>query len=60
MPSDGSYEEKRAGEEAGTRASEPPPSVKADSAAVSVLFQRGRDRREDWRVRERKREKRDR
>jgi hypothetical protein len=35
-------------------------SVKADLAAVSVLFQRGRDRREGWRVREKKREKRDR
>ena len=44
----------------GGPALEPPPSVKADSAAVSVLFRRGRDRREGRRVRERKQEKRDR
>ncbi len=44
----------------GARKSEPPQSVKADSAAVSVLFKRGRNKREGWRVRERKREKRDR
>ncbi len=65
MPSEGSHEEKRVGEKAAAKVRgeqervSPHQDVKADLAAVSVLSQRGRDRREGWRVRQRKREERD-